>query len=911
MKVRSSTELNVPPGELAADVGIAALADASRAIAAGQGLQATLDTVAGAAAQATGAALAVVWLRERDALVVRAVAASSGATAAELTGLRALDGVSTGELLRSRLEGATSVLSLPLDAGNEELGRLDLIRYGAAFGAEAGQRAPLAADLAALAVRLCTDAGPVRDGGMTVLDVAGDALAAASAEEHAGARIARLAVVVSAAEAAFVWRPRFAGPDEMELVVDGTHGSLDPTPELAGLAAEAAQNHSAVSVAQLDGLGTIVTLQLGQPTLGALQLAFRRGSAPAEAELARLTSFAVRVAHALRSAERARALGSELERSRALLELVSEAISRLSLSHTLETTLERLAELLGAGRVAVYLEEDGHLTTAASRAIDGPHEAVAQALLALALGPLRGRGLVEIDDAARDERLAPVRSQAAASKMRSVIALPLLVADQPIGLLAIYPRRRQPLTSNESALLPALAAQLAVVVQNARLHERATRLGEELETALAAERQTARQVQALYEISRSFAQSLSLDATLDVLAKSIVSLLGVDAAVIRMPDERGLELVARAIHVDDERVDAAVRVLLSRPQPLVRPEPEELARRGEPLLLDPHTARELGGSLAVLAPFLERGSSVAIVPVVSAGELIATLTIVSLHPDRPVAGEVVATARSITGQAALAIDNARLYAQQKAFADAMQRALLPRKAPQLSGLELGDVYESSARLDVGGDVYDYLTLDDGRLAVVLGDVMGHGVDATAEMAMAKWVFRSLAREHPEPEAFLAAANDVVASEIEPGKFITMVQLVIDAERGEVVCASAGHPAPRLVRPDGTVEAIAARGLALGIDAPQTYERVTTDFPPGAAVVVYTDGVIEARRGGEQFGIERFDELLATSRELPAKDIAVATLVACREWSDEDLTDDFAVVVIKNSLSEPRSARSST
>ena len=72
-----------------------------------------------------------------------------------------------------------------------------------------------------------------------------------------------------------------------------------------------------------------------------------------------------------------------------------------------------------------------------------------------------------------------------------------------------------------------------------------------------------------------------------------------------------------------------------------------------------------------------------------------------------------------------------------------------------------------------------------------------------------------------------------------------------------------------------------------------------------AVVLYTDGVIEARGGGEQFGIERFDELLATSRGLPAKDIAVATLAACRRWSDEDLVDDFAVVVIKNSLQTER------
>jgi serine phosphatase RsbU (regulator of sigma subunit) len=286
------------------------------------------------------------------------------------------------------------------------------------------------------------------------------------------------------------------------------------------------------------------------------------------------------------------------------------------------------------------------------------------------------------------------------------------------------------------------------------------------------------------------------------------------------------------------------------------------------LLLTTETAPTLGGSHALLAPFLAKGSTAAMLPIATPAELLATLTIVSLHPGRPVAGEIAETALSIAGQAALAIDNARLYGQQKAFADTMQRSLLPRAAPELPGLELGDVYESAARVEVGGDVYDYLTLGDGRLAVVLGDVTGPGGDATADMAMAKYVFRSLAREHVDPGEFLAAANEVVSSEIATGRFITMVELVIDAAKGEVACASGGHPAPRLVLPDGTVEGILARGLALGIDAPQVYETVTAAFPPGATVVVYTDGVVEARRGGEQFGIERVDALLSPPRAGP-------------------------------------------
>ena len=152
----------------------------------------------------------------------------------------------------------------------------------------------------------------------------------------------------------------------------------------------------------------------------------------------------------------------------------------------------------------------------------------------------------------------------------------------------------------------------------------------------------------------------------------------------------------------------------------------------------------------------------------------------SLDPAEPITEETLAAALPVIRQAALAIDNARLYQQQKEFTETMQRSLLPRELPAVTGLEVGSVYESAARVDVGGDVYDFLELTDGRLAVVLGDVTGHGIEATADMAMAKFVFRSLAREHSDPGEFLARANDVVVDEIALGKFITMTYLTVDA-----------------------------------------------------------------------------------------------------------------------------------
>jgi sigma-B regulation protein RsbU (phosphoserine phosphatase) len=427
-------------------------------------------------------------------------------------------------------------------------------------------------------------------------------------------------------------------------------------------------------------------------------------------------------------------------------------------------------------------------------------------------------------------------------------------------------------------------------VQNARLHERTKQLGEALGEVLETERQSSRQVNALYEISRSFAQSLSLEKTLATVTSTIVDVLGVDAAVIRVPDERGDQFVPRAVHVADTRMDNAVRTILERPQP--RP-----ARSHHPIVLDIPTARRLGGAHALLIPFLDKGSTAALLPIATASELLAQLTILCLDPARPITAETLTTAGTIAQQAALAIDNARLYQQQKEFAETMQQSLLPRERPAVPGLEVGTVYESAAQVDVGGDVFDFMELPDQRLAVVLGDVTGHGIDATADMAMAKFVFRSLAREHSEPSDFLAHANEVVVGEIAVGKFITMAYLTVDPS-GELRCASAGHPVPRLVHPDGTVTGLECGGLALGIDAAQAYEQVRAELPPGGAVVLYTDGVIESRRGRDLFGQERMDDVLAANASQPAQVLADELLAACRSYAGGDLPDDCAIVVIK-------------
>jgi sigma-B regulation protein RsbU (phosphoserine phosphatase) len=166
------------------------------------------------------------------------------------------------------------------------------------------------------------------------------------------------------------------------------------------------------------------------------------------------------------------------------------------------------------------------------------------------------------------------------------------------------------------------------------------------------------------------------------------------------------------------------------------------------------------------------------------------------------------------------------------------------------------------------------------------------------MAMTKFVFRSLARDNPEPGAFLAAANDVVCDELAAGKFVTMLYLTVDPQTGLVACASGGHPQPRVLLPDGAVRPLEARGLALGIEPDQAYDEARETLPPGAAAVLYTDGVVEVRRDGEFYGAERLDVVLSEHRQLGARELAETVLESCREFGRGELSDDCAVVVVR-------------
>jgi sigma-B regulation protein RsbU (phosphoserine phosphatase) len=878
------------------------LAAAGLDVAHAQDLDTALGALASAAATGTGATIAVIRVLDRDLgeLQARGVWASSPALRAELEGSRLpADTFGSGsedlteddelpEPLRRlcRRWGASRLLVCPVGFEGGVLASVELARAGESFSESDVLLARVVANHAALLVRAVEPANgrPEAAGRAATLELAGRALASVAEEARSGERIARLALEVTGARSCVLWRSTGGRAEPVAAVGDAQ--------DLADTEAAVREADRALSTEASIALGGQVLVRLGEPPVGGLRLVFAPGDEPSEADLLRLAAFGSRAAHAVRLGERASDLAQELERSRALLAVVGQAIAELSLSHTLETAVARVAELLGTDRAAIYLRQPGGLETATERGLAGPHLRVAEGLLELILGRFRAHPVVEVRNPASDPRLGSVRDAVGEAGIEAAVVVPLRSAGELIGLLVAYLPVTRHLLESESALLAPLAGQLAVAVQNARLHEETARLARDREQALEAERLVARRLEAFYEISRSFSESLSLDETVQAVTRTAVELLDVDAAVLRMPDGPGTMLVPRSVHVPDARLGEALGPILQRPQELDRLAP------GPPIVLTAHEAERLGGGHELLIPFLERGSTATVVPIVASGEVMASLTLISLDPERRIDSVRLDAARSLSAQAALAIDNARLYQQQVHFADAMQRSLLPDEPPTIPGVEIGSVYESSARLEVGGDVFDYAILPDGRLAVVVGDVTGKGIDAAADMAMTKFVFRSLTREHPDPSELLRIANQVVLDEVEEGKFVTMVYLTLDPTTGEIACAGAGHPEPRLVRPDGSVVELAARGLALGIEPDQEYPQSRAILEPGAAVVLFTDGVVESRVGADLYGATRLDRMLSEGRDLPAEELARAVVEDSRAFAGGGLADDSAVVVVK-------------
>lgn len=237
--------------------------------------------------------------------------------------------------------------------------------------------------------------------------------------------------------------------------------------------------------------------------------------------------------------------------------------------------------------------------------------------------------------------------------------------------------------------------------------------------------------------------------------------------------------------------------------------------------------------------------------------------------------------------------------QDMRLARDIQQGLLLEAVPRLPGWEISAI--SMPARDLGGDLYDFLPLQEGWQGIMIGDVSGKGLPAALRMAVARTVFRHAARRGEAPGPTLVATNSGVLSEIPQG-MVTMFYAMLDTRRGILRMANAGHNYPVLI--NGHVSEIELSGLPLGVDGDSEYDEGSTVIHPGDTVVLYTDGVVEASTpDGEIYGYERLERMLRDNTCLKPRALLAALLHELRLWSGADQADDITMVILRRRLEQ--------
>jgi serine phosphatase RsbU (regulator of sigma subunit) len=312
----------------------------------------------------------------------------------------------------------------------------------------------------------------------------------------------------------------------------------------------------------------------------------------------------------------------------------------------------------------------------------------------------------------------------------------------------------------------------------------------------------------------------------------------------------------------------------------------------------------LGSELAKQA-WLELGTeSIVVVPLFARGRMTGVLTLCRGAERSPMSDEEIVIAGEVATRAGLALDNARLYAEQRSLAEGLQRSLLTTP-PEPEDCEIVARYVPAAEVaSVGGDWFDSFLQPDGATVLVIGDVMGHDTVAAAAMGHVRGLLRGIAWHTGAAPAAVLSGLDAAMQGLQVGTTATAVVARLEPEPEEpergfarLRWSNAGHPPPLAVDVDGTVTVLTGEStdLLLGIDPGTIRTETTRTFRRGATLLLYTDGLIERRDQDLDTGLTLLSETLAELADLPLERLCDQLLARMLPVEAED---DIALIAIR-------------
>ncbi|RTL69567.1 MAG: GAF domain-containing protein [Pseudonocardiaceae bacterium] len=523
--------------------------------------------------------------------------------------------------------------------------------------------------------------------------------------------------------------------------------------------------------------------------------------------------------------------------------------------------------------------------------------------------------------AARYAEMAPIGT---AGSHEATACLPLQVDGRDLGAIVFSFASRRTFLPDERGYLQAVAALCAQALDRARL------LVVEHSARMLAERERDR-MEFLARTGRLMEEPLSVEQRLQRLADLVVPEIA-DWCVVHLlrqdwVDGRGgVEQIAVA-HDDPAKIDFVMRVQERYPpDPTAPGSAFEVTRTGEPAFF-PEIPDELLVAGAEDAEHLELiraigMSSALVVPLTVRGRSLGALTLVHAESGQRFDELDLAFAQRIAATAAVALDNARLYEQQQRIAQTLQAALLPTVLPDAPGLRLAARFRPQTAdrsgVQVGGDLYDVVaTPRPGRWAVVVADVCGKGPAAAALTALIRHTLRAEVAHGLGPVEALGRLNAAMLREgRDRGRFATVAHAHVDVGddgTATVTLAGAGHPPPLVRRrpsdepPDGSatevapaagVEVVELSGTLLGVFAEVVTPSATVRLGPGDMMVLYTDGVTEARGVDGFYGMQRLTRVVGAAGPRSAEELADALMADVVGFQKGVLRDDVALLVVE-------------
>jgi PAS domain S-box-containing protein len=413
------------------------------------------------------------------------------------------------------------------------------------------------------------------------------------------------------------------------------------------------------------------------------------------------------------------------------------------------------------------------------------------------------------------------------------------------------------------------------------------------------------------EASRTINASLNLNQTLRAIVRRTVAALA-DWCEIDLFGREGI--VTRAFAHVREDLDQQLQVVVGRvhdQNPTEHYERIEAALRAGKTLLTRFVLDEMSEAVVqdsdMLAHYKQAGiASSVIVPLSSRDRVLGWIVFMRTDPANPYSEADLPALEEFAGRAALAIDNAQIFGREHRLAHAMQSASLPRRLPKVSNLDMHAIYvPGHGEAQIGGDWYDAFRLYDGRVVISIGDVVGSGVDAAVTMSNMRQVIRGTAQIHADPVLMLDAADSALRLE-DSERYVTACVAVIDPVTGMMSYANAGHPPPYFRTAASMPVALTFDDLPLGLRGRSVRYPTTLQLMPGALLIFYTDGLIEATRNIID-GIAALEELLGSSSFYAAAN--PAKFIRSRMLRNGAL-DDVAILSVRL-RAEPDDASDST